>query len=364
MHSKKKSIIFLTPYPVGQAPSQRFRFEQYFELLKEGDIHFTTYSFLTQAGWSLLYAKGKFFQKTWHLFKGFVSRVAHVFLSRNYDYVFIHREVSPIGPPVFEWVIAKLLRKKIIYDFDDAIWMTDKLNESWIEKTIRWRSKVGYICSWSYRISCGNDYLCDFAQQFNPNVTLNPTTIDTEYLFDNEIASQQRGLNPTVVIGWTGSHSTLKYLKLVEPVLQQLENQYSTIRILVIADKKPDLNLKGLDFLRWNKESEVPDLQKIDIGIMPLPDDDWTKGKCGFKALQYMSIGVPCVVSPVGVNTTIVDHGVNGYWASSDSEWLEYLSNLIKDSSLRKQMGVIGKKKVSDQYSVKSNAENFVDLFN
>jgi glycosyltransferase involved in cell wall biosynthesis len=118
-----------------------------------------------------------------------------------------------------------------------------------------------------------------------------------------------------------------------------------------------------LKFLLWNKESEAVDLQRIDIGIMPLPDDDWAKGKCGFKALQYMAMETPCVVSPVGVNTVIVDHGVNGYWASSDSDWLEYLSKLIKDPLTRKMMGAAGKKKVAEHYSKKSNAENFNKLF-
>ena len=93
--------------------------------------------------------------------------------------IFIHREVAPVGPPVFEWIISKIFKKKIIYDFDDAIWLTDRKDESWILETLKWRSKIQSICRWSYKVSCGNEYLCDYARQFNERVFYNPTTIDT-----------------------------------------------------------------------------------------------------------------------------------------------------------------------------------------
>ncbi len=277
-----------------------------------------------------------------------------------FDYVFIHREVAPVGPPVFEWLIAKVFRKKIIYDFDDAIWLTDKLKEGFIEKIIRWRSKVGTTCRWSYKVSCGNDYLCAYARKFNSNVVLNPTTIDTEGLHN---PPKERVLTDRITIGWTGSHSTLKYLTAIEPVLKMLEKKYPQVRVLILADRKPDLDLESLLFLPWKKESETADLAKIDIGIMPLPDDEWAKGKCGFKALQYMALEIPAVVSPVGVNSQIITQGEDGFICSTPSEWITALEKLVSDYKLRETMGVNGRKKIVERFSVLSNKNNFINLF-
>lgn len=285
-------------------------------------------------------------------------------------YIFIHREVTPVGPPLAEWLLAKVLRKRIIYDFDDAIWLTDKKNESRFEKIIRWRDKVALICQWSYKVSCGNDYLADYARKFNSNVVVNPTTIDTENLHTNVFrkpsphsGQEVLGKHNGVIIGWTGSHSTLKYLEGLTSVLVMLEEKYDNLSLLVIADKAPQLPLKRMIFKKWSKEREAEDLAAIDIGIMPLPDDEWTKGKCGFKALQYMAMGIPALVSPVAVNKIIVQNGQNGFWCSSDEEWIEKISLLIEDLSLRKKLGSNARMFVENYYSVNSNTENFIQLF-
>lgn len=356
-------ILFLIPYPCQEAPSQRFRFEQYFQLLSKNGHSFEIQSFIAAKNWKVFYSEGRIFQKGLLLLTGFLRRIGALFLLGRFDFIFIHREVTPIGPPVFEWIIAKIFRKKIIYDFDDSIWLTDKTNEPWLEKLLRWRSKVGGICKWSYKISSGNSYLSTYARGFNENVVINPTTIDTESLHDGESKLFSSKDNKNIIIGWTGSHSTLKYLFLIEPVLQKIEKTYNQIRFLVIADRKPKLSLQRLDFLLWNKENEAENLLLMDIGIMPLPDDEWAKGKCGFKALQYMSMEIPCVVSPVGVNTTIVEHGVTGFLAKTEKEWLASLTALIEDNLLRKRLGHAGRKKVVDHYSVTSNQRNFLSLF-
>lgn len=356
-----KEIVFLVPYPVGESPSQRFRFEQYFQILEQKGHPYRVQSFLDSKTWRVFYQSGKIIRKSFAILKGFDRRFRILFKLTNVDFVFIHREAAPIGPPVVEWIIAKILRKKIIYDFDDAIWMTDHVSESAIAKMIRWRSKVRSICTWSYKVSCGNEYLCTFAQHYNSTVVYNPTTIDTVNLHNSKKIKPIPKKKLTV--GWTGSHSTLKYLKTIEPSLVALEQKYPQIEILIIANQKPDLNLKSLRFLPWKIETETEDLAKIDIGIMPLPDDEWTKGKCGFKALQYMAMGIPTVASAVGVNATLVDHGINGFLATTQQNWLEFLSRLIEDPSLCKKMGEAGRIKVTTNYSVSSNTVNFLSLF-
>lgn len=354
-------ILFLVPYPLHESPSQRFRFEQYFQTLDQNGHRYHVQSFLDSHNWQAFYTSGKILKKVTALLSGFAKRSGILFRLYSYDLVFLHREAAPLGPPVFEWIIAKILRKKIIYDFDDAIWMTDHVHESFIVNKIRWRSKVRAISAWSYKVSCGNEYLCAFARQYNSSVVYNPTTIDTENLHTPQKTSAID--KKKITIGWTGSHSTLKYLKSIEATLAKLEQEYSQIKILIIANQKPDLNLKSFEFLPWQIETESEDLSKIDIGVMPLPDDEWTKGKCGFKALQYMAMEIPAVVSRVGVNSNIVDHGINGFLATSEADWFNFLSQLINDSVLRKKMGKSGRKKVIDHYSVSSNASNFLSLF-
>ncbi len=357
-------ILFLVPYPLKESPSQRFRFEQYFDILSSSGFSFTVQSFLSSRNWQVFYTAHSIFTKLSAIFAGLGKRLLILYKVPTYDFVFIHREVTPLGPPLFEWLISHVFRKKIIYDFDDAIWFTDKIDESKVEKFARWRSKVALICKWSYRVSCGNRYLAEYAMMFNPNVIVNPTTIDTNQKH-NQIKEHVNTLhsNSPVVIGWTGSHSTLKYINLIESALKHLETKYEQVQVLVIADTKPKLDLARLDYIRWNEQSEVEDLLKIDIGIMPLSDDAWTKGKCGFKALQYMSLGIPAVASPVGVNTEIIDHGVNGFLCLTVEDWLQCLEKLIADASLRKKIGIEGRKKIISNYSVVSNSSLFLGLF-
>ncbi|MBX2969620.1 MAG: glycosyltransferase family 4 protein [Cyclobacteriaceae bacterium] len=356
-----KRITFIAPYSPGIAPSQRFRFEQYFCVLKERGFHLNYLGFISKKN-SGLFTHRNSFSTLSIICLGFLRRIIHAGLIWQSDFVFIHRECAPIGPPFFEWIIAKVLRKKIIYDFDDAIWLTDKINESALEKFIRQRSKIRIICKWSYKVSCGNAFLANYAKQFNSNSFINPTTIDTENLHNPTLYVQERN-SKKISIGWTGSHSTLKYLSEIENVLYELENTFPQVSFILIADKPLAMKLKRYDFVKWSKDTEAADLSKVDIGIMPLPNDEWSQGKCGFKALQFMAMGIPCVASPIGVNTTIIDHGINGFLASTKEEWLFYLTQLITQEDMRLTLGMDGRKKVETTYSVRSNADNFLKLF-
>lgn len=352
-------ILFIVPYPIASAPSQRFRFEQYFEALKKEGIQYDVQSFIDVATWDILYKKGFVLQKIFGILKGFLRRKLLFFKLQQYHWVFIHREATPVGPPIFEWLIAKVFRKKIIYDFDDAIWLENVSESNKMISKLKWYSKVSSIIKWSHKISCGNDFLCDYAKKYNSNVVLNPTTIDM-FNLHNETKNQH---SDRFVIGWTGTHSTIKYLEPIVPVIEQLEKQFD-FDFLVISNRKPDWNLKSLKYLEWQKETEVADLLKMNIGLMPIPDDDWAKGKCGFKALQYMSLGIPALVSPVAVNKKIVDDGINGYWCNTEEQWKVAISALTQSGTLREKMGKAAKEKIKNYYSVESNTTNFLNLFN
>ncbi len=356
--SQGKKILFIVPYPTGKAPSQRFRFEQYYNFLTESGFEFKTEAFLSDTAWQYLYQPGHYLKKVSAVLQGFLKRLLLLFAVHRYDFIFIHREATPVGLPWFEWFVAKVIRKKIIYDFDDAIWLSNTSSENKVVSWIKFHRKTAFICRWAYKVSVGNSYLGDYARQFNSSVVFNPTTIDT----DHHYSILKHKENRRLVIGWTGSHSTLKYLDAVVPVLKKLETDYD-FETLVIADKNPHLALKDFHFVKWKKDSEIQDLNRIDIGIMPLSDNQWTRGKCGFKALQYMALGIPCVVSGVGANLDIVSDRNNGMIANSSEEWKSALVTLLNDEALRKRLGNAGKVTLEQGYSVRANSANFIKLF-
>lgn len=352
-------ILFIAPYPLGQAPSQRFRFEQYLDTLTQHGNQWHLAPFLSMATWRILYKPGHTVAKTAGIVAGFLRRVGLLFTVPRYDYVFIHREASPIGPPVFEWIMAKVLRKKIIYDFDDSIWLSNTSEANKIVAGIKWHQKVDSICRWAYKVSCGNAYLRAYAQQFNEQAIINPTTIDTKHLH-NQVRDQQAP--GKLVIGWTGTHSTLKYLHQIVPVLARLEQEFD-FEFRVISNQPPALPLQSLVYQPWRKDTEIADLLGFHVGLMPLEDDLWAQGKCAFKALQYMALGEPALVSPVGMNTEVVTDGVNGNICATPEEWEVALRRLLLNADLRAEMGAAARQTVEKRYSVTANGPTFLALF-
>lgn len=359
-NQRQKRVAILCPYPFGTAPGQRFRYELFLSNIEGKFLNCAYYSFLDNATAAVLYKKGFWIQKVIGVIKGMMRRILFLLSAKNYDFIFIFRESAPIGPPIFEFILGKILKKKLIYDFDDAIWLPNTTNENQIVRFIKWHSKVSSICTWSYKISCGNQYLADYAAQFSDSVFVIPTVVDTKN-YHNQIKNHQKKRITT--IGWTGTHSTLKYLDEIVPVLQQLEKEVD-FEFLVIADRNPNLPLNNFRFRKWSEETEVNDLLKIDIGIMPLKDTVWERGKCGFKAIQYMALGIPAIVSRVGVNSQIIDNGINGYLCATPEEWIDSFRILINQPYIREQMGKAAIKKIVDNYSVEANKEKFISLFN
>ncbi|TAG89423.1 MAG: glycosyltransferase [Bacteroidetes bacterium] len=353
-------ILFLHPYPAGEAPSQRFRFEQYLHFLEQNGHIIHRQSFLDEKTWQILYQKGYKFKKIFGILIGFLRRIKILFGIKKYDYVFIHREATPLGYPFVEYLITKFWKKKIIFDFDDAIWLENTSQENKLVSRLKFHQKTNLICRWAYKISAGNQYLVDYAKQFNQNVVLNPTTIDTQNLHNTDLYSVKK--DKIFTIGWTGTHSTLFYLDFLWDILKELEQKY-TFRMIVIANQKPDIDLKSLQFINWNKKTEIEDLLKMDIGLMPLTDDKWANGKCGFKALQYMSLGIPTIASPVGVNVDIIQHNENGFLCATKQEWKDILIMFLEKKIIYQQIASKTKQTIVQKYSVLSNKTTFEGLF-
>lgn len=351
-------VLFVVPYPVGEAASQRYRVEQWLPVLREQGINYKLAPFWSKTAWAILYKPGYTLQKFTGLLAAMLRRLFLVIQLPSYDYVFIHREATPVGPPWFEWMAAKVFREKIIFDFDDAIWLPNTTESNSAASKYKWHQKVGQICKWSYKISCGNHYLQQYTLKYNSRAIYLPTVVDTQRRYYQQKEQQTE----IITIGWIGSHSTLPYLKLIEPVLQQLELKYA-FEFIVIADKEPALNLKSLRFILWDKETEVEELLQINIGVMPLPDTAWAKGKCAFKAIQYMALGIPAVVSAVGANTVVVPDSIAGYTCTTEQEWYETLELLLQHAEKRARLGAAGRIWVEQTYSVQARASTFLSLF-
>lgn len=347
-------MCLIVPYPLGQAPSQRFRFEQYFGLI-QSLFEAETHPFLTERTFRNLYRKGVL-QKLLGVIWGYFRRWKLVLTIGRFDLVFIHREAAPIGPPIFEWIIARLFRKRIIYDFDDAIWMNNTSETNKFVSGFKWHRKVAVICKWSWKVSCGNHYLLDYASNYSSRVCYIPTTIDMEH-HAGFVAHRHK----KPVIGWTGTNTTMKYLEFILPIIRELEQEFE-LEFLVISNHAPTFEIASLRYCPWDKATEIADLLEMDIGLMPLKDDEWAKGKCGFKALQYMSLGIPTVLSPVGVNTSIVTDGENGFFATTPEEWKAALRKLIADPDLRKRIGENGQQTVDKRFSVHSVKASYREL--
>jgi glycosyltransferase involved in cell wall biosynthesis len=359
MEKRKKAVLFLGQYPEKVSPGQRFRFELYKDVLEKEGIQITSAPFLNQRGYSIIHQRGLFFLKGIHIFKGYCKRLLLLFSVSRFDYIFLYREAAPVGPPFIEWLLIKLLKKKVIYDFDDAIWIPHVSENNTRALALKNVGKIKTICKWAYKVSAGNEYLCNYAKQFNAAVWYNPTCVDTERKH-NIIASHDVD---RITIGWTGSFSTLKYLELVLPVLEALQKKYD-FDIKVICNQQPSFTIKNLKYVEWSEEKEVSELATCQIGLMPLTSDEWTEGKCGFKLIQYLALGIPAVSTPVGANKTIIDDGLNGLFCCLDEDWYRAIEKLIKDKELREKMGREGRKKIIEKFSLQSNRNTFLSLFN
>ncbi|MEQ8562821.1 MAG: glycosyltransferase [Cytophagales bacterium] len=184
-----------------------------------------------------------------------------------------------------------------------------------------------------------------------------PTVVNT----DKSYIPQKQNSNQ-ITIGWTGSHSTSSYVNPILPVLKKLHDKHP-FRFLIISNQPPDFSLPFLDYRKWNKENEIRDLNEIDIGIMPLSVDEWTKGKCGFKLIQYQALEIPAVATNLPPNDNIVLQNSSGFLCNSDEEWLQALEKLINNKDLRDNFGKTGRERIIKNYSIGAYSDIFFKLF-
>lgn len=354
-----KKVLILCLHRQGRSPSQRFRFEQYLEFLSKNGYSFTFSHLLNQEDDQVFYQPGHNIKKIIIVVKSIWKRLKEIMTAGQYDLVFVQREAFMLGTAYFEKKIAK--RTRLIFDFDDAIWLHNISDANKRLGFLKDASKTEEIISTADLIFAGNQYLADYARKFNGNIAVIPTTIDT----DVYIPSSKTVVRDNICIGWSGSFSTIQHFATAVPSLKRIREKFgSRVSFKIIGDKNyycDELETQGDE---WVAATEIEDLSQIDIGIMPLPNDEWAKGKCGLKGLQYMALQIPALMSPVGVNAEIIQNGINGYLPNTEDEWVDNLSKLIENKELRERIGKAGRQTVLDKYSVEAWKQKYLDVFN
>jgi len=316
----KARVLFIGMHRFDRSPSQRYRFEQYFPFLESKNIECELSFLISKEDDKVLYSPGNYIGKLNIFLKSWKKRLKDVKRANSFDYIFIQREAFMTGTTYFEKKFAKSTAK-LIFDFDDSIWLEDKNEANGKLAFLKKPSKTADIIKLCDTIVAGNAYLAEYAKQYNKDVVIIPTTVNT-----NWYKPTPRTASDNIVIGWSGSFTTIKHFDSAIPALTKIKKKYGNkVSFKVIGDgnyRKTALDIIGQ---KWQSKTEVEDLQAIDIGIMPLPDIDWTKGKCGLKGLQYMGLAIPTIMSPVGVNTKIITHATNGMLASTEEEWVDCL---------------------------------------
>ncbi len=357
---QKKKVLIAVVHRPDRSPSQRFRFEQYLSFLEENGYSFDFSYLLDPQDDKIFYSQGNVLGKARIAFASIWKRFKESIKLSQYDIVFVQREAIMLGTSFFEKKVAKS-QAKLIFDFDDSIWLQNVSEANKKFAFLKNPNKTAEIIQVSDLVIAGNPYLKDYAKNYNQNVIIIPTTIDTDAYKPHRTTPID---NDKITIGWSGSITTVQHFRYIKQALEIIYKKYQDkviFRLIGDANYKDDT--LPVVALPWIAQKEVEEISNFDVGIMPLPDDEWAKGKCGLKGLQYMALEVPTIMSPVGVNSEIIQDGQNGLLAASTEEWVEKLSLLIDNPELRIQLGKAGRKTVVEKYSVEANKNLYLQTF-
>jgi glycosyltransferase involved in cell wall biosynthesis len=345
-------VLALSPIPE-EGAGCRFRIAQFIPYLERAGIHVTLRSLFTPEFFRLVYRRGHRLRKAVTFASLALKRLDSLRDASQFDVVFIYREIFPIGPALVERLLALPGRPPVVFDFDDAIFLPSVSDANRFIGALKQPGKVKTIIRVADHVIAGNDYLAAYAQRFNRAVTTIPTCVDTDR-FVPRAAAAPAGAPP--IVGWIGSPTTATYVNDLAPVLRRVA---ATDRyVLRVSGTGTAIEMPGVDIdsVRWSLEDEVRLFNSCDVGVYPLTDDEWSRGKCGFKAIQFMACGVPVVASAVGVNREIIRDGVNGFLASTEAEWVEKIRRLLTDEALRRRIAAAGRETIERSYSLRVHA--------
>jgi glycosyltransferase involved in cell wall biosynthesis len=355
-NNKKRKVLVLCPHPVGYAPGQRLRYEQYLDSFRDAGYVVDVSPFMTEKFQKMVYSTGRIPEKFFWTFIGYVKRFFTLFTLRQYDVIYIFLWVTPFGFPVFEWIV-KLFSRKLIYDIDDLIYSKSRSKANPIISGIKGRSKPIYLFKKADHIITSTVTIEEFARQFNNQITNIPVTVDTvkysprtDYKIRNKIT-----------LGWSGSLSTSPYMHLLDEMLLELKKKLD-FKLLILGDPYFSIPNVDVEALAWTEGNEVETIRQFDIGLYPLPDEQWILGKGGGKALQYMALGVPTVATAIGMNFKIIANDINGFLVNTSEEWIDAIIKLANDQQLRERIGKSGIETVEKSYSINANKKHYLSI--
>ncbi len=351
-------VLGLSSYPV-EAACARYRMEQFVGPLAERGITLTTRAFLDSQLFEQLYRREAFIRTAIGLFKPVLLRLRDVVTASQADVVMVQREAMVFGPPLVEWLVTHAFKRPMVLDLDDATYVSyTSPTYGSLGRTLKWFSKTDDLIRWAAIATCGNRAIAEYVSSQGTTARVIPTVVDTEVFRPAEDRSE----DTPVVLGWIGTHSTFPYLESVFPVLEELAKT-NRFRLKVVGAGKDEIRIPGVEVenLPWKLEREIEDFQSIDIGLYPIDaalySGKWAAGKSGFKAVQYMAVGVPYVATPVGGSAEIGEVGTTHFFASTGDEWRDALKELIVDSDKRKWMGAAGRRHVTEHYALPAQAD-------
>jgi glycosyltransferase involved in cell wall biosynthesis len=336
-------------------PSSRFRIRQHVSALGKYDVQVTEYcpavSQHLRIPGKLSMVRTRYLPPvlgTQMLFN-IMLRIPGVFGTYKADAVWLERSFLP-GLEA----LVHLTKSPRVLDVDDAVWLTNPLGER----------SARYLARNIDAVIAGNSYVADWYSNYCSKVYVVPTAIDCQrFVAKQECPNSETGF---FVIGWTGTSANFKYLKLIEKPLASFLKHHKQARLLIMADRRPAFALipeSQVMFVPWTIQIESAILHKMDVGIMPLANDEWTRGKCSFKMLQYMATGIPAVVSNVGMNSELLKKGFCGFGATNDEAWYQHIENIFLNPVLRTSLGKVGRKIVEENYSVHVVSKQLAEVF-
>lgn len=352
-------MLVICPFPVGVAAGQRLKYEQYFDDWRAHGWEITVSPYMDMATWHVAYRPGHYAAKAFGLARGHARRLRDLFRIGRYDLVYIHMWVTPLGTTWLERLTRRLARR-IVFDLEDNVFTGNKLgraeNPNWLANILKSAGKAIYLTRTADHVIASSPALADSCRDLNGGdaATYISSSVDT----DRFVPVNRYEGSDGVTIGWTGTHTTRPMLDLLRGVFQRLAE---TVRFKLRVIGNFDYDLPGVDLevVRWSAEREVEDLQAIDIGVYPLPIDDWVTGKSGLKAIQYMAFGIPPVATDAGINPRLIRHGENGLLVRGEDEWVEALERLIADPALRRRIGEAARRDAVEKYSVRAIAGQY-----
>lgn len=356
---KRRRLLVLCPYPYGVAAGQRLKFEQYYDDWRSAGWDVDIAPFMDLALWRVLYERGYLAMKILGVVKGYVRRIRDLFWVRKYDLVYVHMYVTPLGTTLFERIV-RALAKRLVYDVEDNVMANvDHVggnNPNPLVRFLRASSKYRFLIRRADHVVTSSPALNERCEAMNRHEactyissSVDPERYEPAYRYTNE---------DIVTIGWTGTFSSRAYLDLLRPVLQKLAGERS-FRLRVIGNFDYELPGVDLEVVRWTAEREIEDLQAIDIGLYPLPVDEWVSGKSGLKAIQYMMMAIPCVATDVGTTPLIIGNGENGLLVRTEDEWVRALTRLLDDPDLRRRLGKAARRDAVEKYSTNAIAAHY-----